>query len=64
MDAGTYPASGGKPVALVLGGAIAHVGLVIELKKRGYFTIIVDYYADPPAKRYADEHVRESTLDQ
>jgi biotin carboxylase len=53
-----------KPVAIVLGGTNPHIALIEKLKKRGYYTILVDYFSNPPAKAYADEHIRESTLDQ
>jgi len=52
-----------KPVAIVLGGTNPHVALIENLKGRGYYTVLIDYYKNPPAKRVADEHVRESTLD-
>lgn len=50
------------PVALVLGGTVPHVHLIELLKERGYYTILIDYTPNPPAKEYADEHVLESTL--
>ena len=50
--------------AIVLGGTVPHIDLVCQLKKRGYKTILVDYTKSPPAKEYADEHIRESTLDR
>ncbi|MGY6629534.1 MAG: ATP-grasp domain-containing protein [Wenzhouxiangella sp.] len=53
-----------KPVAIVLGGTRPHVALINNLKARGFFTILVDYYEDPPARAVADRHIRESTLDQ
>ena len=53
-----------KPVAIVLGGTSPHAALILELKGRGYRTVLVDYLEDPPAKRVADEHVRESTLNR
>ncbi len=52
-----------KPVAVVLGGTNPHVALIENLKTRGYSTVLVDYYANPPAARVADKHIRESTLD-
>src|SRR5690606_11585561 len=55
---------GDKKVALVLGGTIPHIVLIENLKLRGYYTILVDYYENPPAKQYADLHLQESTLDQ
>lgn len=53
----------GKPVALVLGGIFPHAELLRKLKKRGYYTILVDYFENPPAASAADEHSRESAMD-
>ncbi len=53
-----------KPIAVVLGGTTPHIALINNLKGRGYHTVLVDYYENPPAKSAADEHIRESTLDQ
>ena len=53
-----------KPVAVVLGGTFPHITLVENLRQRGYYTILVDYYDNPPAKASADEHLQESTLDK
>lgn len=53
-----------KPVAIVLGGTNPHVTLVEKLKKRGYYTVLIDYLHNPPAARVADEHLQESTLDK
>lgn len=52
-----------KPVALVLGGTVPHVHLIELLKGRGYYTILLDYTPNPPAKEFADEHLPVSTLD-
>lgn len=52
-----------KPVALVLGGIVPHIRLIDLLKERGYHTVLIDYYDNPPAKEFADEHLCESTLD-
>ncbi len=49
--------------ALVLAGGFDQIALINELKKRGYYCILADYYADPPAKKYADLHIQASTLD-
>lgn len=49
---------------LVLGGGADQIDLIQDLKERGYFTILVDYYENPIAKSYADKHICESTLDQ
>lgn len=53
-----------KPVAIVLGGTVPHVSLVIKLKARGYCVLLADYTSNPPAKEVADEHVKISTLDK
>ena len=50
--------------AIVLGGVSPHIALIKNLKERGYEVILVDYYQNPPAKPYADEHIQESTLDR
>lgn len=52
-----------KPVALVLGGTVPHVHLLELLKQRGFYTVLLDYTPNPPAKEYADEHLPTSTLD-
>ena len=49
--------------ALVLGGTYPHISLIQKLKERGYYTILVDYLNHPAAQPFADEHIRESTLD-
>lgn len=49
---------------IVLGGGVDQIGLLEDLKKRGYYTILVDYYPNPIAKPYADKHIQESTLKQ
>ncbi|RZK38531.1 MAG: ATP-grasp domain-containing protein [Pedobacter sp.] len=53
-----------KDIAIVLGGTAPHVALIQNLKSRGYYVVLIDYYENPPAKQFADEHVRESTLDK
>ena len=53
-----------KKIAIVLGGTNPHIQLITNLKDRGYYTILLDYYENPPAKKYADEHIQESTLDK
>ena len=52
------------PTAIVLGGTSPHIALIENLKTRGYYTVLVDYLENPPARNAADEHIRESTLDQ
>lgn len=53
-----------KPVAVVLGGTYPHIMLLKKLKEKGYYTVLIDYYENPPAKFEADEHIQESTLDK
>lgn len=53
-----------KPIAIILGGTVPHKFLIENLKNRGYYTILVDYYDCPPAAESADRHIQESTLDQ
>ena len=50
--------------AIVLGGTFPHRELILKLKTKGYYTILIDYYENPIAKVVADEHLRESTLDR
>jgi biotin carboxylase len=52
-----------KPVAIVLGGTNPHIELIRQLKERGYYVVLVDYLANPPAREYADVHEQESTMD-
>lgn len=48
--------------AIVLGGTHDHIRLIEILKVKGYYTILIDYFENPPARVFADEHIRESTL--
>ena len=50
--------------AVVLGGTFPHRELLVKLKERGYYTVLVDYYDSPIAKDVADKHIKESTLDR
>ena len=52
-----------KKTAIVLGGIVPHISLLEKLKERGYYTVLIDYYQDPPARAAADIHLPESTLD-
>ena len=52
-----------KPVAIVLGGIYPHGAVLDKLKKRGYFTILIDYFDNPPAASHADLHINESAMD-
>ncbi|MBQ3053620.1 MAG: ATP-grasp domain-containing protein [Clostridia bacterium] len=49
--------------ALVLAGGFPQIALIQELKKRGIYTVLADYYEEPVAKPYADKFYRTSTLD-
>lgn len=53
-----------KETAIVLGGTSAHIALIKNLQRRGYYVILADYLDNPPAKATANEHVKASTLDQ
>lgn len=53
-----------KQIAIVLGGTVPHVHLIKLLKKRGFYTVLLDFTPNPPAKDYADEHLPVSTLDK
>jgi formate-dependent phosphoribosylglycinamide formyltransferase (GAR transformylase) len=50
--------------ALILGGGLDQQLLVEEFNKRGYYTIIIDYYENPPAKDVAHKHYQVSTYDR
>lgn len=52
-----------KPVAIVLGGTLPHCELIRQMQERGFYVILVDYLANPPARAVADEHIQESTMD-
>lgn len=49
---------------LVLAGGADQIALIENLKDRGFYVILVDYYENPPAKLYADRHIVASTLDK
>lgn len=51
-----------KENVIILGGTTPHIELVCKLKERGYYTILIDYLENPPAKKVADCHIQESTL--
>lgn len=48
---------------VVLAGGSDQIALIQELKNRGHYIVLVDYYDNPPAKDYADKHIVASTLD-
>ena len=49
--------------ALVLAGGLPQIKLIQELKKRGYYVFLADYFANPIAKSWADKFYQKSTLD-
>ena len=53
-----------RKTAIVLGGIEPHRKLMEVLKARGFYTVLIDYYENPPAKDAADLHLQESTLDK
>lgn len=49
---------------LILAGGADQIALIEELKRRDDNTIIlIDYFENPPAKKYVDRHIVASTLD-
>lgn len=48
---------------LVLAGGFDQIALIEELKLRGHYVILADYYENPMAKSAADKHYQASTLD-
>ena len=50
--------------AVVLGGTNDHIKLINLLKELGYFVYLIDYYDMPIAGKYADRHIKGSTLDR
>jgi len=48
---------------IVLAGGADQAALIIELKKRGHYIILIDYLNNPPGKLFADKHIEASTLD-
>lgn len=52
-----------KKTALVLGGTVPHAELIRQLKNRGYYTILIDYFDNPPAASFADVHLKDSAMD-
>lgn len=49
---------------IILGGGNDQIYFIDILKKKGFYTILIDYYENPPARNYADIHYQESTLDE
>lgn len=50
-------------IIVVLAGGSDQIALIQELKSRGHYIVLVDYFDNPPAKNYADKHIVASTLD-
>jgi len=48
---------------IVLAGGMDQIALIQELKNRGHFVILIDYFENPVAKTFADKHIVASTLD-
>lgn len=48
---------------LVLAGGSDQIALIKELRTRGHYVLLVDYFENPPARQYADCHIIASTLD-
>lgn len=48
---------------IVLAGGYDQIALIEELKKKGAEVVLIDYFANPPAKIFADKHYQASTLD-
>ena len=48
---------------LILAGGYDQIALIQEFNKRGFETVLVDYYEAPPAKSYAAKHYQVSTLE-
>lgn len=53
-----------KEKVLVLAGGFDQIAFINKLKKKGKYVILADYFENPPAKNYADEHFQISTLDE
>lgn len=48
---------------MVLGGGGCQQKLIKRAKEEGHYVVVADYLENPPACRFADEHVRVSTFD-
>ena len=46
---------------IVLGGTNDHIELIKQLKKEGFYVILIDYFSAPPAACEADKHLMVST---
>lgn len=52
-----------NPKALVLAGGLPQIALLQALRRRGYQTVLADYFEHPVARPYADIFYQVSTLD-
>ena len=52
-----------RKTAIVLGGTVPHAELIRQLKGRGYYTVLIDYFENPPAASFADVHLKDSAMD-
>lgn len=58
-----YVENNNNHVAVILGGTVPHAELIRQLKDRGYRTVLIDYFVNPPAAAFADVHLRDSAMD-
>lgn len=49
---------------IILGGTHDHIALIEKFKRRNYYIILIDYFDNPPAKKFSDYFVKESTLNE
>lgn len=47
---------------MVLGGGGCQQNLIKRAKEEGHYVVVADYLENPPACRFADEHIRVSTF--
>ncbi len=52
-----------KKTAIILGGTNAHIPLIENLKRRGYYTLLADSLESPPSKPHSDEYIQIRILD-
>ncbi|MGL4483994.1 MAG: ATP-grasp domain-containing protein [Anaerovoracaceae bacterium] len=50
-------------IAIILGGTVPHRELIEKLKMRGYYTLLIDFFDNPPAAVVSDEHLKLNALD-
>lgn len=51
-------------MAIVLGGTEDHILLIKKLQRKGYRVLLIDYNENPPARKFADNYIRESILEE